>query len=91
MSIASKISALTSSRDSIRLKMVAAGQANSSDKLATLATNLTIPNTSDATATASDIIAGKTAYVNNVKVTGTLDVATSADIQAILNGTYGGA
>lgn len=38
-------------------------------------------DTSDATAGAADIALGKTAYVNNVKITGTLDL-TEADIVA---------
>ena len=89
MSISSKISGLTQSRNTIRSKMVSAGQATNSDKLSALATKLTFPDESDATATASDIISGKTAYVNNQKVTGILDVATSQDIQDILDRTYG--
>ena len=42
MSIASEITRLTNARNTIRTKMVAAGQATSTDKLNTLATNLTI-------------------------------------------------
>ena len=42
MSIASEISRLTSARNTIRTKMIAASQATASDTLDTLATNLTI-------------------------------------------------
>ncbi len=89
MSISSKIDGLTISRNAIRTKMVNAGQALSTDKLADLASKLDILDTSDATATSSDIIIGKSAYINGSKVMGSLDIATVGDIQSILNGSYG--
>lgn len=88
MSISSKIAELTASRNSIREKMVAANQATASDKLSTLATNLTISSgtdTSDATASASDIMSGKTAYINGGKVTGTLAFATVAEMKTAID------
>lgn len=51
MSIQSKITALTAARDIIRTKMVAAGQALATDKLAALATKLKLNHTETVTPT----------------------------------------
>ena len=45
--------------------------------------DLSVLNTEDATATASDLLENKTAYVNGEKITGTIPIRTSSNVQPI--------
>ena len=51
------------------------------EKIGGITGTLEVLDTSDATATAEDIAAGKTAYVNGVKITGTYDNSTLAQLK----------
>ena len=79
MSVSDRIEEIMMDRNTIRAKMIVAGQATKNDDLHTLATNLVIVNTSDATATANDILEGKSAYSDGQKIIGTLVPSTGPD------------
>ena len=53
------------------------------DEMVEEISDLSVLNTEDATATASDLLENKTAYVNGEKITGTIPIRTSSNVQPI--------
>ncbi|MBR0062825.1 MAG: hypothetical protein IJP67_01510 [Oscillospiraceae bacterium] len=90
MSIESKIERLQTARESIktaiRAKGVTVPQATKLDGLAVLIGSIeTGTDTSDATASASDILSGRTAYGSSGKLTGTIASKAASDVTASEN------
>ncbi len=46
-------------------------------------------DTSDATASSSDLMAGKKAYVNGQEIVGTMEIATSEQIKDMFDSVFG--
>lgn len=89
--ILQKLQKLKSTKEAIRQAIIIKGQeldtsvpfSSYPTKIQAITTGI---DTSDATATADNIITGKTAYANGKKITGTIPVKTASDV-AFANGT----